>query len=49
MGDDTIDERINLYQQHKINISYKMKELEHCIEHIDEKTAYLNRKKSIKK
>jgi DNA-binding transcriptional MerR regulator len=49
MGDDTIDKRINLYQQHKVNILNKMKELEHCIEHIDEKIAYLNRKKSSKK
>lgn len=49
MGDDTIDKRINLYQQHKRDILNKMKELEHCIKHIDEKVTYLNRKKSMKK
>ncbi len=44
MGDDTIDKRINLYQQHRKNILNKIKDLEHCIEHIDEKITYLNRK-----
>lgn len=44
-GDATIDTRIDLFQRHKQNIQNKIRELEHCIEQIDNKIAYLRQKK----
>lgn len=49
MGDDTIDKRICLFEQYKQNIQNKIHVLEHCMEQIDEKVAYLNEKKEVKK
>ncbi|MCI9976345.1 MerR family transcriptional regulator [Clostridioides difficile] len=49
MGDDTIDKRIQFFQQHKKNIKNKIQELEDCMDKIDEKICYLNEKKMCKK
>lgn len=49
MGDDTIDKRIQLFQQYKKNIKNKIQELEDCMDKIDEKICYLNEKKMCKK
>ncbi|MGX9756782.1 MerR family transcriptional regulator [Clostridioides difficile] len=49
MGDDTIDKRICLFEQHKQTIQDKIHVLEHCMEQIDGKVAYLNEKKASKK
>ncbi|MBY2477588.1 MerR family transcriptional regulator [Clostridioides difficile] len=49
MGDDTIDKRIKLFQQHKQDIKNKIHELEDCIDKIDGKICYLNEKKMCKK
>ncbi len=49
MGDDTIDKRIQLFQQHKQDIKNKINELEGCIDKIDEKIDYLSKKKMCKK
>lgn len=49
MGDDTIDKRIQLFQQHKQNIKNKIYELENCMDRIDEKIYYLKVKKMCKK
>lgn len=49
MGDDTIDKRIQLFQQHKQNIKNKIYELENCMDRIDEKIYHLKVKKMCKK
>lgn len=48
-GDDTIDTRIGLFMQHKREIQEKIHELEHCIQQIDNKIAYLQQKKNHRK
>lgn len=48
MEDDTIDKRIQLFQQHKQNIKDKIQELEYCMDKIDEKICYLSEKKICK-
>ena len=48
MGDDTIDKKIKLFQQHKQDIKNKIHELEDCMDKIDEKICYLNEKRCVK-